>query len=503
MTKEQAIQYLNASFLFGSWYRLAAIKTLAYTKGVEPILILAKALLANHPNSTIIAEILKRLSPTQDEKRIVALWQLWVTDPKPTLATVLINLGWPRNYKLESGLAKQILRLVTYQCDSIIVQAAICCTEVLPDDESVNEALYIAWINSQSKDLEEFIAVTKRQPENPALEILHALVNGEISHYIDLDDPEGELLAQAVKLATRVFVQIMAETIANSINNADSYDDTASKLRILFRKALYHASIDYKTCLTCLKIIGDEEGLFEQIPRLKLDQVLELCERWINNITWADSSHKKLVLQQAIIAYQNLQNPQKTDVPTLPDGMVDIFTYWKDGHGIPNMHYLDNPLARARIMYLDYIQQSNISNTPNVRRLADQHWLERLMVYFNDTQKLQNAQDDHIYWIANCAQDADYLQTPMSGTPDVYLRHKNLLDTLNRRDSPTLHANNSSLNSSSIRYSSRYSTRTSNLIKILCAFQSIFIGTEITVETLREPMESNAIELEDYEPTNL
>ncbi|KOR29757.1 hypothetical protein TI03_01495 [Achromatium sp. WMS1] len=468
MTKDQAVNYLNTVGLFSNWYRNAAIKTLVNIPEIESTLILAKALFVEHPNISVIVESLKSLSLDQDADRIQALWQLWATSPNTHLASILITLGWPAQCTMSLQLAKKLLLLVNPTSDSINTQVVEACVYNLPkNNEIVNDTLYTAWIASQSVKLEEFITVSKCQPGDPTLEALHALVTGQLSRYDALNDQDGELLTHAIRLANPNFLERIAQTI-----NASS----KPKLQSFYRNALAYIKLDNAQRLRYIMLAGDEEGLFEQIPKLRLIEVLELCERWIKHPNWPTKFNQKVTLKNILSIYQTLKIPRQSPELTVPDGMVDIFNYWDNGLGIPNKNYLDNPLACARNTYIENLQDKS----PTTSKQLSKHWLERLVAYIVDINKLSTAQNDSVDIIAACANDAALLQTSISGTPNDYVQHVELLEKTQSKATDN--------------------TFSLGLLSILCVLQKIFIGTEITVETVKEPTESNAIELEDYTP---
>jgi hypothetical protein len=467
MRVEAAIgQLYDTSVLLGGFRRRAAIKVLAEVSGLEGTLALAEALSSGHPNKGRILAVLRQLSPERDPDRIEALWRAWVESPQPALATVLVRLGWPENQPIDGKLARDLLALATADAGPEVLEAVVLFARALPeDDEVLNDAVYAAWICSQSAALERLIGEQRRQPGSPALEALHTLVTGRLERYIALEDGDGELLIQAFTLAPPVFRDRMARTLARSPDQ---------RLKEAYRNALLQAGVDGDQGLASLKLIGDEDGLFEQARTLRLGQVLELCERWTGQTRWPTRPGQRTVLERALAAYQNLEAGQETAGPSLPDGLIDLFTQWRTGPDNDSDHRSDDPIAMARDLYLDHVQ-GRLDSTRLSAVTRSEHWLERLVARLADTATLAEAQEDPVCWVSACAGDAALLQTPISGTPEDYSRHSWLLG----------------------QPSVRGVARTFGLLAILCAFQGVFVGNAISVEEIGEATEQTAIELED------
>ena len=467
MTAEEAIgQLYDTRILVGWMHRRAAIKMLAGMPGLEGILALAQALGRRHPNAGRIAEALGRLSPEHDGERIEALWRAWVADPQPALATVLTRLGWPRQRTIDGKFARDLLALATAEAPAEVLGAVALVACALPErDEVLNDAIYAAWICSQSGELERLISEQGRQPGSPALEALHALVTGQRARYAALDDADGELLVHAFTLAPPAFRDRIAQTVAASSD---------PRLTEAYRGALLRAGVDGAQGLANLKLIGDEDGLFEQTRSLRLGQVLELCERWSAQTRWPTRPGQRTVLERALAAYRDLGRREDTDGPALPDGLVDLFTHWRAGSTGDANRNPDDPISLARSLYLDQAQ-GRLDGTRLVGVARSAHWLERLVAHMADTLTLTEAQADPVCWVSACAGDAALLQTPISGTPEDYSRHRGLLGQ------PAIRA----------------AARTFGLLAILCAFQGVFVGNAISVEEIGEATEQTAIELED------
>lgn len=462
MRTEQAIRQISATGLLGGWRRRRAINALARLPCPANYLVLATTLNTGHPNAKLIASILKRLTASRDGEIIETIWRAWVENPKPALAIVLKHIGWPQGRQLDINFADSILALITKQpVAPEIIEAIECVAPALPVDNGiVNDSLYKAWAYSQSTILEHSINLRGHQPSNPMLETLYALVTGQLERYKALEDEEANLLTQAVHFAPVVLLERISNTIATSAD---------PQLRYAYRMALSRANLNIIQHFTQLQLIGDEIGLFAQIATLRLGQVLELCERWANNtFDWSAYPSQQATLAQAMPAYLELKTPKQSLNPNLPTGVVNIFDYWHIKQlTSSNIIRSDNPINRARSLYL--------GNNANIKINNDQ-WLERLAARITNTTSITKPTNDPVCWVAVGDSEASLLQTPIVGTPITYLQHTALLAQTYTATMP----------------------RVAELLKILCAFQKVFVGSDIVIETLREPPERNAIRVEDY-----
>lgn len=454
---------ISAKGLFGNWRRKQAILALSRLPPQQAILALVEAMDTYPSNAIFIIGILEKLIANHDGETIEILWRAWVAHPKPALATILARVGWPIERPLDKRLAQAILALINdAQSIKPTVNAILRLADVLPEhDETINDGLYAAWIYSQSKELEQLISVPKYQPGSPAMEALYALVTGNVPRYLALADSGSEFLTQAIRLAPPEFLDRIAKTVAETAN---------PNLRIAYRKALAYASIDHDKRLAYLKLIGDEIGLYEQVSTLHLWQVLELCERWYSKSDVFAQSNKKIILEKVLATYRELKSPLTNNAPALPNGMVDIFSYWQSEQGNEFSHNTNDPLTRAHIFYLNQYKthQSKIE-------IQNNHWIERLITCLVNNKVLEHTNNDPVCWLAAWEEDIKLLQTNIAGTPADYLRNTTMLQSANET----------------------IPKRTLGLLIILCTFQAAFIGTEITVEALREPSDQTAIRLED------
>ncbi|KOR31523.1 hypothetical protein TI04_00205 [Achromatium sp. WMS2] len=468
MTASSAIQRIYSQGIFGNWRRQMAIRSLARKPCLETFMALAEALNSNHPNSRLIIEILEKIAPKHGEQDIEALWRFWSTNPHPNLAKVLAHIGWPESQPLDKRLAHKVLTLVNQDTSSNVINAVVCLAHFLPtNDATISDGLYSAWAYTQSQQLEQIITQQKHVPSSPALEALFALGTGNVQDYLALQDEDGSLFTQALRLATPKLLDCIAQVM---LKNADL------ELRNSYRTALVRAGINSSQRFTYLKLIGDDRGLFEHIPHLRLQQVLELCEHWTQKpCDWATPASRHAVLQQAVTAYQELKNPLQASGPKLPEGFVDIFAYWRDYNPqkLTKTKTSPDPVMRARYLYLAGSDECNINS---------EHWLERLVARLSNIACLLEPASDQVHWVSACAGDAELLQTKIIGNPLEYKQHRERLYALTP-------ANNS------------YSTV--GLLVILCAFQGIFIGTDITVENLREPRERTAIRVSEARPRRI
>jgi hypothetical protein len=311
----------DTGFLLGGIRRRAAIKVLAALPGTEGVLVLVAALGGGHPKPQEILHALARLSPAADAEKIEAIWTAFAVQPNPALGGVLAGLGWPPGRPVPAKLARDRLAVATAGAAPGVLLAVVVIARALPvDDEAGNDAVYGAWVRSQSPDLERLIADQGRQPASPALEALHALVTGRLERYAALKDQDGALLVQAFALAPEPFRARLAQSVAASPDRA---------IKEAYRRALTSSTLDKSQRIENLKLVGDEDGLFEQSRVLRLLDVLGLCERWAGIPGRPSAPAHRAAVDRAVEAYRSLGQFQIEPGPKLPDGMVDLIDYWR------------------------------------------------------------------------------------------------------------------------------------------------------------------------------
>jgi len=472
MTLDQArARLFDTGFLLGGQRRRSAIKVLVQSPGRDGVLALVDALGRGHPKPKEILRALARLSPAAEPAKVEALWSAFAGDSKPDLAGVLARLGWPVGRPVPAKLARDLLSAATEGAAPAILQAVAVIARALPvRDEAGNDAIYAAWIRSQSAELERLIAEQGRQPATPALEALHALVTGRLERYAALKDEDGALLVQAFALAPEPFRARLAQSVAVSPNRA---------IKEAYRRALASGVVDPAQGVENLKLVGDEDGLFEQTRRLRLLEVLDLCERWAGSPGRPTDPGRRAAVDRAVDAYRGLGAFQVEPGPELPDGMVDIFEHWRSEK--PSDAELradleaEDPLRKAR----------GLSNLGQERGLVDagrlagaarsEHWPERLIARLVDPAASAGAEEDHVLWVNACAGDGALLWAPIGGTPEDNDRHST---RLRQARGPA-------------------AARTRALLSILCTFQGVFVASLIGVENTDEPTKRSSVVLED------
>ncbi|CAK0777401.1 hypothetical protein CCP3SC1_80022 [Gammaproteobacteria bacterium] len=460
----------DTTFLLGRFRRRVAIQTLAGLSDPVAMVLLAEALGENHPNSDEIQEVLQQLSLEQDAEKVVTLWVMWGQAPHPALAVVLAKLGWPPTRSVEMRIARDVLAAATAGVSPEILRAVIVLVRSLPvADEALNDAIYVAWIHSQSEELGRVITEQGRQPGNPALEALHALVMGCIERYTALQDEDGELLVQAFAVAPPLFRERMARAVASSSDR---------RIKDAYRWALSGGDVDDTQAVANLKLVGDEDGLFERTRTLPLEAVLELCEHWANSPNRPSRPKPQEVVNRAVTAYHALGQHPGGASPRLPEGLVDIFDYWHRQQPSDAELYADlqaeDPFRKARGLYLGY-EHKLVEHQHLVVAAHSEHWPERLVARLIAPAILQEAKEDHVLWVSVCAGGSALLQTPIDGTPEDYHRYQRLRQ----------------------KTRGAAAVRIRTLLEILCAFQGAFVASGISIDETAEAAESSAIEVED------
>lgn len=471
MTTDEAKDRLYATtFLIGAFRRCSAIKALAEGPDSSGVVVLARALQEGHPESGRIRSVLRQLSPLRDDNKIAALWAQWAHAPDPELARVLCALGWPSEYAQDARLVRAVLAAATSAAAPEILRTVTVFARALPvADESSNDAIYAAWIRCQSAELEKLIDEQARQASSPALEALHALVTGRLERYFELGDADGMLLVHAFNMAPEPFRASIARTVGASPDRG---------LLENYRRALSSGTADAASKVENLKLVGDEDGLFEVTRALRLLEVLDLCERWSASAGRPGATQQRAAVERALAAYRTLGAFKVEDSAPLPDGLVDIFEWWRNEKPSDEQLRCDrdasDPFQRARGLYL--AREGALVDDAHLRgAAASEHWPERLVARLLEPELFSQAQRDHVFWVNACAGDAALLLAPIDGMPEDYARHTALLG----------------------QGRSPIGSRTRAFLEILCAFQSVFVASSIVIDEGTETADRGAVEIED------
>ncbi len=432
------------------------------------VILMAEALNKNHADATRIEAVLRQLSAEHDADKVLALWEHWAQAPNAPVAAILVHLGWPAGCVAQARAARVILAAANPCAAQEILKAVAVFARSLPlADEGINDAIYAAWMRSQSADLEQLITEQERQPGNPALESLHALVAGRPERYAALHDENGHLLILAYALAPEPLRERLARAVAASHDR---------RLKAAYREALAGSGADTASSVGNLKLVADEDGLFESCRSLRLIQVLDLCERWASIPARPGGAIQRAAVDRAVAAYRRLKDIKAESAPALPAGMVDIFDWWSaQKPGDTQLHAdleSDDPFIKARGLYLGH-KRGIVDASQITTAATSMHWPERLMARLVDPAFCARPVEDHVLWVSACAGDARLLNAQVGGTPEEYASHTSFLA------------------------SGQADARSLGLLEILCAFQKVFVGAGITVDAGAESTERHAIEVED------
>src|SRR3990170_1371340 len=382
-------------------------------------------------------------------------------------------LGWPPGCTLEARFVRAVLAAATSAAAPEVLHAVAVLARALPvKDESLNDGIYAAWIRCQSAELEKLIDEQARQASSPALEALHALVTGRLERYAELNDADGMLLVHAFNMAPEPFRARIARTVGASPDRG---------LLENYRRALSSVTADAGRNVENLKLVGDEDGLFEVTRSLRLLEVLDLCERWSASAGRPAGTQQRAAVERALAAYRTLGTLGTFKVEhaaPLPDGLVDIFEWWRNEKPSDAQLRSDldapDPFQRARGLYLG--REGGLVDDACLRAAAaSDHWPERLVARLLEPDLFSEAEHDHVFLVNACAGDASLLHSPIDGMPEDYARHTALLG----------------------RARGSIGSRTRAFLEILCAFQSVFVASGIVVDDSTEAADRGAVEIED------
>jgi len=471
MTLDEARNRLfDTGFLFGGLRRRRAVDILVTATDPVGIEVLAQALKQDHSRPDEILQGLGRLSPETDAAKVQVLWAAFAKDPKPALAGLLARLGWPPEQPIPGKLASEVLAAATAGADPQVLQVVAAFARALPvADEAVNDAIYAAWVRTQSRELERLIAEQTRQPATPAFEALYALVRGDLAGYAALDDADGSLLAQAFAMAPAPLRVRLAQGVAASRDLG---------IKAAYRRAIAGGALDRAQGLESLALVGDEDGLFEQVRHLELLETLDLCERWFGTPGRPSHAVQRAAVDRAVDAYRSLGTFQVEPGPELPDGLVDIFDHWRSER--PSDAELcadlgaDDPFRKVRGHYLGY-ERGLVGASSLAGAAESDHWPERLTARLLGFGAETRAGEDPVLWVESCGGDSSLLHAPVGGSPEDYACHRAALE----------------------RTSGPVASRAKALRGILCAFQGVFVAGGITVDETSEAADRRAVEIED------
>lgn len=469
-TSDDRRRLYDTTFAIGVFRRRAAIKALAESPDPAATVALAEALANGHSNAERISEVLSQLSAERDADKVKALWMDWVRSPTAPVARVLARLGWPTAHVADARLSRDILGVTDPGVPPQVQRAvAAFARDLQVGDEAANDVIYGAWIRAQSAELEKLITEQGRQPGSPALEALHALVTGQLERYAALKDDDGMLLVQAFAMAPEGFRERLARTVAASPDR---------RIKEAYRRAVTGAGVTAGVRLDHLKLVGDEDGLFEAVRSLRLAEVLDLCERWAAVAARPAGAQQRAAVDKAVTAWRGLGEFKVEPGPRLPDGLVDIFDWWRSQKPSDAELRADlgapDPFQRARGLYLGH-ERGLVDGARIAAAGNSEHWPERLIARLVDPALLAQAKEDHVLWVSACAGDASLLNAAIGGTPEDYARHT---DLLGKARGPA-------------------AARSRGLLEILCGFQGVFVASEITVDECVEATDPGAVVIED------
>ena len=448
------------------------LKELVMMPDEQGMLALAQILGKGHPNAEQLSEALLQLSAERDAEKVKALWLDWARSPTESVAAVLARLGWPTSQSVDGQVTRDILGLMNPGVEAGILGTVVAFARALPlGDEAANDAIYATWVRAQSPELEELIADQGRQCGSPALETLYSLVTSRFERYAALKDDDTMLFVQAFAMAPEPFRARLAPAVAASPDR---------RLKEAYRRAMSSAGVDAASQLDNLKLVGDEDGLFETLRSLRLAEGLELCERWAGIAARPSGAQQRAAVERAVTAWRSLGDFKVEPGPKLPDGLVDIFDWWRSQKPSDAKLRADldapDPFRKARGLYLGHgrglVDSARIAAAGN-----SEHWPERLVARLVDPVLAAQVKEDHVLWVSTCAGDAALLNALLNaeigGTPEDYARHTGLL---------------------AIAHGTA-ATPIGGLLEILCGFQAVFVAGEITVDDSAEATYRRAVEI--------
>ncbi len=292
-------------------------------------------------------------------------------------------------------------------------------------------------------------------------------MTSRLERYARLEDADGSLLTQAFAMAPEQFRARIAKTVAASPDR---------NLKSAYCRALHGADLDASRRLENLKLVGDEDGLFEMTRSQRLIEVLDLCERWAGITARPNDAGQRRVIERAVTAYRGLGEFNLELGPELPNGLVDIFDWWRSQNPTDSELRADldapDPFRKARGLYLGH-ERGWLDATRIEAAANSEHWPERLVARMVEPTVPAQADPDHVLWVSACAGHGSLLNAAIGGTPEDYARHTEWLG----------------------KARGAAAAQTRGLLEILCAFQGAFVASGITVDESTEATDCHAVEI--------
>jgi hypothetical protein len=500
-TREAKAKLYDQTWLLGGFRRKGAVKELADSADPEAAVLLAEAMLANHPLTQRIRDILVALRPPSDQAKIDQLWRLWGKGRNAELKAFLRARRWSVSNRLLKELAaadgasagavalmagadddlgadaatvRMALQLASADQDQEVRAAALRWLERLPNEEWLNNELCAHWARSESAELETLLRTQKRIPGNLTLEVLFALVTGQTEAYLGLEDQDGEQFRAAYAMASESQRGRIKELV---IGNGDA------RLVEAYRRAtLAVGRHDPQTELDAAVARDDHDALFEAMRHLTLKDALPYVEQWADSGKRPQEPRRRQVVDTAVAAYQSMGKLEIDAAPAPPKGLTDIFAYWQ-AQGMSEAELRQKlasgtPLERAGALYVGH-GKGLISEDALQKATRADDWPVRLVARLLNPVALEQTVADRVAWIGACSGvDAELIQAKLAGTPDEYrARSRQLADARRAKTPPA--------------------QRVRALLQLACAFQGAFVESDIVVDDAREATEQGAIEISD------
>ena len=314
---------------------------------------------------------------------------------------------WVLKSGLQAGLALtvQVMTAVLQVADDkdADVQAGVVSyASRMPDDARSNDALYDAWIRTQSTILRNLITSQQRLPSSVAKETLLRLSMGDADGYLTLNDENGQIFREAWGLAPDALRQLVVRTVTQSGNSRliDAYT------RALGSSSSGGGGADLAITLEARKTAGDEDGLLEACRPLPILDLLAECARWAETGRLPTDPSRKRAVENAIAAWREVGKIEFEGTPTLPDGLVDFFEAELDSS-------LDSPDPLLRL----HAAVNGKGNLEPQQLISSSAWPDRLAVRLLDPA-LAGA-EDHVVWtsLAGGIISNAVFATTAGGTP--------------------------------------------------------------------------------------
>lgn len=388
MNLEQAKKRLfNGTFLLGRSRRGKAVDALFAFGSAEAAVVLVDAVGREHPEADGILSRLLTIDSKAKHEMHAAVWAFWKRQRYATL--------------LNKARSSEALRNVLYDA-----------LRVMPRDDEGNRTVFALWHRLDDKVLAEMISNQSRHAPGLEMDALFGLAQGDAERYLVLEDPDCSIFEKAYIMASDEQKRRINSTVLKNL------DPRLVKAYVLAGAGGHEQEL----VLEALKISGDQDGLFEQVRGMTLQNMLELVAYWEHTGNLPDDSSRKKTVERAVALYRELCSLNFKASDEVPAGTTDMIHFWEkrevSDEKLQAELGCDDPMVRAGAIYIS-AKRGRISQS-RLRDIARTgSWLEKLAARLYLPGEFPEKEYEHVVWLRkNDRIDARIFNAVIPGTID-------------------------------------------------------------------------------------